>query len=97
MSNNGGDKKPWDPEVEHIRKEARPSNLSEPLPRKKLPKDLQSALDDDETMWETLYEGKYVTSFHDPFYAQDLPFTAALIWKITYSSVMKLMESLADL
>ena len=62
MSKNGGDKKAWDPEVEHIRKEPRPSNLSEPLPRQKLPKELQDKLNDDETLWETLYEGKYVTS-----------------------------------
>ena len=64
MASNGDDRKPtssresWDPQVEHVRKEPRPANLSEPLPRTKLPKELQKALDaDDETMWETFSEG----------------------------------------
>ncbi|KIW06023.1 uncharacterized protein PV09_03202 [Verruconis gallopava] len=58
MSKNGGEKKPWDPEVEHIRKEPRPQSLSEPLPRTKLPKELQATLDDDEKLWEVVYEGR---------------------------------------
>jgi hypothetical protein len=62
MSKKGGEKKAWDPEVEHLRKEPRPANLSEPLPPKKLPKELQDKLDNDETLWETLYEGRYVDS-----------------------------------
>jgi fission process protein 1 len=52
------EEKPWDPEVEHIRKEPRPANLSEPLPRSKLPKELQDVLNDDEKLWEAVYEGK---------------------------------------
>lgn len=63
MVKNAGEKKAWDPEIEHLRKEPRPANLSEPLPPKKLPKELQDKLDNDDTMWETLYEGRYVASF----------------------------------
>lgn len=59
---NGNGKEPFDPKVEHIRNEDRPANLSQPLPQKALPKDIQRVLDDDETLWETIYEGEYVNS-----------------------------------
>jgi fission process protein 1 len=43
--------------VERIRKEARP-DFSVPPPRKQLPKDIQSVLDDEEKMWETISDGR---------------------------------------
>jgi fission process protein 1 len=58
MSKKGEDKKPWDPEIEHIRDEPRPQDLGKPLPRKKLPKELQDVLNDDEKLWEVVYEGQ---------------------------------------
>lgn len=42
--------------VERIRKEARP-DFSLPPARKPLPKDIQTVLDNDETMWETISDG----------------------------------------
>lgn len=44
--------------VERIRKEARP-DFSVPPPRKQLPKDIQTVLDDEEKMWETISDGRY--------------------------------------
>lgn len=44
--------------VEHIRKEPRP-DFSIPPPRKALPKDIQTVLDDEEKMWETISDGRY--------------------------------------
>lgn len=35
-------------------------DFSVPPPRKRLPKELQDTLNDEEKMWEILYEGKYV-------------------------------------
>jgi len=35
-------------------------DFSVPPPRKKLPKDIQATLDDEEKMWEVMYEGRYV-------------------------------------
>ena len=43
--------------VERIRKEARP-DFSVTPPRKQLPKDIQSVLDDEEKMWETISDGR---------------------------------------
>ncbi len=43
--------------VERIRKEARP-DFSVPPPRKQLPKNIQTVLDDDEKMWETISDGR---------------------------------------
>ena len=42
--------------VERIRKEARP-DFSLPPARKPLPKDIQTVLDNEETMWETISDG----------------------------------------
>lgn len=47
--------------VERIRKEARP-DFSVPPPRKQLPKDIQTVLDDEEKMWETISDGRYNSS-----------------------------------
>lgn len=44
--------------VERIRKAARP-DFSNPPPRKQLPKELQTVLDNDEKMWETVSDGRY--------------------------------------
>jgi hypothetical protein len=38
--------------------EERPASLSEPLPREKLPKDLQKIVDEDE-WWDVIYDGQY--------------------------------------
>jgi hypothetical protein len=35
-------------------------DFSVPPPRKKLPKDIQATLDDEEKMWEIMYDGRYV-------------------------------------
>lgn len=42
--------------IEHVRKEDRP-DYSKPLPRQKLPADLQKTFDSDEGWWNTFYEG----------------------------------------
>jgi hypothetical protein len=47
--------------VERIRKEARP-DFSVLPPRKQLPKDIQTVLDDEEKMWETISDGRYNSS-----------------------------------
>jgi hypothetical protein len=39
--------------------EERPASLSEPLPREKLPKDLQKIVDKEDDLWDTIYEGQY--------------------------------------
>ncbi|KAH7382379.1 mitochondrial 18 KDa protein-domain-containing protein [Phaeosphaeria sp. MPI-PUGE-AT-0046c] len=44
-------------DIPHERKDARP-DFSTPPPRKQLPKELQDTLNDDEKLWEVLYEGK---------------------------------------
>ncbi|KAG9549983.1 hypothetical protein KCU77_g6315, partial [Aureobasidium melanogenum] len=50
--------KPLDFEdIPRERKEARP-DFSQPLPRKRLPKALQDTLDNEEKLWEAMYEGK---------------------------------------
>jgi mitochondrial fission process protein 1 len=41
------------------RKEERPASLSEPLPREKLPKDLQKIVDREDDFFDSLYEGQY--------------------------------------
>ncbi len=46
-------------DIPHERKEPRP-DFSVPPPRKKLPKELQDTIDNEEKLWEVLYEGKYV-------------------------------------
>ena len=53
------DDKPFDKfdDIPHERKDPRP-DFSTPPPRKRLPKALQDTLDDDEKLWEVLYEGK---------------------------------------
>ena len=47
----------FDPGVPHERQEPRP-DFSAPPPKAVLPKALQDTLDNDEKLWETLYEGK---------------------------------------
>lgn len=47
-------KSPLD-DIPHERNEPRP-DFSKPLPRKQLPKSIQDTLDDEEKLWETLYE-----------------------------------------
>jgi hypothetical protein len=49
-----------DETVPRQRKEERPTSLSEPLPREKLPKDLQKIVDREDDFFENLYEGEYV-------------------------------------
>lgn len=44
--------------IERLRKEPRP-DFSVPPPRKQLPKELQDRLNDDETMWESISDGRY--------------------------------------
>jgi hypothetical protein len=39
--------------------EERPASLSEPLPREKLPKDLQKIVDKEDEWWDLVYEGQY--------------------------------------
>jgi hypothetical protein len=48
------DKPTGDEVVEHIRKESRP-DFSKPLPREKLPKELQNLIDHDEETLDALY------------------------------------------
>ncbi|KAF1960693.1 hypothetical protein CC80DRAFT_403445 [Byssothecium circinans] len=43
-------------DIPHEREGTRP-DFSTPPPRKKLPKEIQATLDDEEKLWETLYEG----------------------------------------
>lgn len=43
-------------DIPHTRPEPRP-DFSKPLPRKTLPTSLQATLDDEEKLWETLYDG----------------------------------------
>jgi len=43
-------------DIPHVRKEPRP-DFSTPPPKKKLPKALQATLDNEEKLWEALYEG----------------------------------------
>lgn len=44
------------------RKEERPASLSQPLPREKLPRDLQKIVDQEDDFFDSLYEGEYVHS-----------------------------------
>jgi hypothetical protein len=39
--------------------EERPASLSEPLPREKLPKDLQKIVDKEDEWWDVIYDGQY--------------------------------------
>lgn len=49
-------------EVPHLRKEERPANLSEPLPKKELNKDLQKLVDREDSWFDQIYDGGYVLS-----------------------------------
>lgn len=51
------DKKDEFPDIPHERAGTRP-DFSTPPPRKKLPKSLQATLDNDEKLWDVLYEGQ---------------------------------------
>ena len=46
-------------EVPHKRTEERPASLSQPVPREKLPKDLQLIVDKEDDVWEDIYAGQY--------------------------------------
>ena len=39
--------------------EERPTSLSEPLPREKLNTDLQKIVDEDDVLWDSIYDGQY--------------------------------------
>ena len=39
--------------------EERPASLSEPVPHKKLNKDLQKIVDKEDDLWDSIYEGQY--------------------------------------
>jgi fission process protein 1 len=41
------------------RREERPASLSKPLPREKLPKDLQKIVDKEDEWWDQIYDGQY--------------------------------------
>jgi mitochondrial fission process protein 1 len=46
----------WDPQVPHERKEERPDFTK--LPEyKKLPESIQRTIDDEDKLWDTLYDG----------------------------------------
>jgi len=51
------DKKDDFPDIPHERAEPRP-DFSKPLPHTTLPKSLQDTLDNDDKLWDILYEGK---------------------------------------
>jgi fission process protein 1 len=61
MAGNDQNKRDEYADIPHERKDPRP-DFSTPPPRKKLPKDIQATLDNDESMWELMYEGEYVES-----------------------------------
>lgn len=44
-------------DIPHTRTDPRPDFSKDPLPKKKLPEYLQQTLDNDEKLWETLYDG----------------------------------------
>ncbi|KAK0650886.1 hypothetical protein DIS24_g6332 [Lasiodiplodia hormozganensis] len=44
-------------DIPHERNEPRPDFSKQPVPRKKLPPSIQATLDDEEKLWEALYEG----------------------------------------
>lgn len=46
-------------DIPHERNEPRPDFSKQPVPRKKLPPSIQATLDDEEKLWEALYEGQY--------------------------------------
>lgn len=58
-SNNDKNLKPGslDASIPHTRTEPRP-DFTKPLPRSKLPAELQQTLDNEEKLWETVYEGQ---------------------------------------
>jgi len=56
MAKDNGRKEEFE-DVPHERADTRP-NLSVPPPRKRLPQELQDTLNDEEKLWEVLYEGK---------------------------------------
>jgi len=56
MGSKAPKKDQFDAEVPHIRKEDRP-DFSTPPPPKKLPGYLQDTLDNDEKLWDSIYDG----------------------------------------
>lgn len=44
--------------------EERPASISQPLPREKLPKDLQLIVDKEDDVWEEIYDGQYADTTH---------------------------------
>lgn len=49
--------------VPRIRKEAPPEALAKPIPREKLPKDLQRLVDREDDFMDRLYEGRYAQKY----------------------------------
>jgi fission process protein 1 len=49
--------KPFDPADAPLERKDTPPDFSKPVPRKRLPSALQDTLDNEEKLWETLYEG----------------------------------------
>ena len=47
-------------DIPHTRSEKRPDFSSKPLPERSVPKSIQDTLDNDEKLWELLYEGRSV-------------------------------------
>ena len=54
------------------RQGARP-DFSIPPPRKQLPKELQDTLNDEEKLWEVLYDGEYVYILNPDFATSHAP------------------------
>jgi len=52
-------KDPQPDAVPRQRMDERPASLSKPLPREKLPKDLQKIVDKEDDVWDEIYDGQY--------------------------------------
>ena len=48
----------FDPQIPHERKEPRPDFSKPPIHKTELPKALRDTIDNEEALWETMYEGK---------------------------------------
>lgn len=45
-------------DIPHVRNETRPDFSTNPPPKRNVPKSIQDTLDNDEKLWELLYEGR---------------------------------------
>jgi fission process protein 1 len=65
-------------DIPHERKDPRP-DFSTPPPRKRLPQEIMDTLNDEEKLWEVLYEGKYVHHSHPAIFTRhpisQIPYT----------------------